>query len=862
MSPFPFLVREFDPVVEALRGGRTSFTEEEALGARFWSVGDDAALREDLRFRPTWEGRWILAEHLLANDIAYEELLTRGGGVVALPDQFAAWDQTYDSHAVLCPRDPRLVVRSDGVRLAASEFGDRPRLVDASPLEQWVTHLPFYSLRAVAASMPSGGWDARALDEQVPQLLGWLKVDLPRGGDRRLFVARIDGHSMDDGVNALRDKSLAVFRAGAVDVDAQPTVVVRGAYRNPDTAGYVLKRLVRSTDGVRLVSANPDHIRYPDIELDPTRAVELSVVAELLRPLAAESYDRELRAKRTPGTRPLESRDHRAKVLERLEATLDRVFGPPPAPTNAPPEALWNGWSATLCLDDVGLGVRLSALAGLPSEAGMVSVVGAPPTSALRPANARLHPSIIRVQPQTGLYVTTAEGLSGPAAEALAACAVRGLDEERASVFVRRGERHWFRRDTPRVRAGETFRLVIGPAMRLDKVGVRTPFPLGGGWSQIEWSLPEEPSTEDRTVLEGLGVALEPAPLALSFSGRVPRRITLGAHGEEIARWQPGDAVQVRVTATKAGASREACLFALGPRGVASIALVDPPPWSVTLSELVPGRYALRVEARESAVPPDECFFEVHERVDGAWPRAEATLEGVPASTPVDLSVALEATTLHTPPFWPLRGRWDQGTVMHLNPLRANEIGEVDLTSWRAVLAGTLATTRVAKLTLHANPLRTWTLQHHRIPSPEAVRDALATIWARIGDAVQAAAAMPAMLFDPWLRPALRELGWSVPPAWNPALTHDELAAVGIRSPSGVRAVLVALPTPQWDQDLWSALADRLSEDGIRDLVVSNGVRWRFYDARRRRWRLPHSVLDALASDRGWQNFHQDLDAP
>ncbi|MFO0625610.1 MAG: S24 family peptidase [Polyangiales bacterium] len=797
MTRVPFLVREFDPVVEAQRDRRTSFTEEEALGARFWSVGDDAALREDLRFRHTWEDRWILAEHLLANDIVYEQLHARGGGVLPLPDQFVAWDQTYDAHTVLCPRDPRLVVRSDGVRLAASEFGDRPRLVDASPLEQWVTHLPFYSLRAVAASMPSGGWDGRALDEQVPQLLGWLKVDLPRGGDRRLFVARIDGQSMNDGVNALRDGSLAVFRAGAVDLDAQPTVVVRGAYRDPDTAGYVLKRLVRSRGRVRLVSANPDHTRYPDIELDPTRAAELSVVAELLRPLAAESYERELRAKRSPGTRPLESREHRAKVLERLEATLDRVFGPPPAPPDAPPEALWNRWSATLCLDDAGLGVRLSALEGLPGDAGMVSVMGAPATSAQRPSNARLHPSLIRVPPQTGPYVTTVEGLSGPAAEALAACAVRGLDEARASVFVRRGDRHWFRRDTPRVRAGETLRLVIGPALSLDKIGDRSPFPLGGGWSQVEWSLPDEPSTEDRSVLEVLGVALEAAPLALRFSGRVPRRITLGARGEEIARWQPGDAVQVRVTATKVGAaSREACLYALGPRGVTSIALTGTPPWSVTLSALLPGRYALRVEARESAVPPDECFFEVHEQVDGAWPRAEATLAGVAPNAPADLAVALESARLRTPPFWPLRGRWDQGTVMHLTPLRANEIGEVDLTPWRAVLAGTLSTTRIAKLTLHANPLQTWTLQHRRTPSPESVRAALATIWAQIGDAVQAAAAMPAMLFDPWLRPALRELGWSVPPRGTPPSRTTISRRLGSAPRRGARGTHRAADAP------------------------------------------------------------------
>jgi hypothetical protein len=113
------------------------------------------------------------------------------------------------------------VVQKARVRLAASQLSELPRLEDASPLERFTTHLPVYSLRAVAASMPDGGWGPRALDE-VPDQLGWVRVELGSHTDRRsLFLARIAGHSMEGGRVPLADGRYALFTiAGGADSTA------------------------------------------------------------------------------------------------------------------------------------------------------------------------------------------------------------------------------------------------------------------------------------------------------------------------------------------------------------------------------------------------------------------------------------------------------------------------------------------------------------------------------------------------------------------------------------------------------------------------------------------------------------------
>ena len=64
----------FDALVERAEASRLSFQEEELLRDTHWSLGQDARLREDVRFRPTPWGSWIPATAYLANDTLFAQL--------------------------------------------------------------------------------------------------------------------------------------------------------------------------------------------------------------------------------------------------------------------------------------------------------------------------------------------------------------------------------------------------------------------------------------------------------------------------------------------------------------------------------------------------------------------------------------------------------------------------------------------------------------------------------------------------------------------------------------------------------------------------------------------------------------------
>jgi len=71
-------VTSFETVVARYGSARLTFTETEALKASQWSLGEESRLREDVRFRPTPWGRWLLSERLLANDALYDAMRESG----------------------------------------------------------------------------------------------------------------------------------------------------------------------------------------------------------------------------------------------------------------------------------------------------------------------------------------------------------------------------------------------------------------------------------------------------------------------------------------------------------------------------------------------------------------------------------------------------------------------------------------------------------------------------------------------------------------------------------------------------------------------------------------------------------------
>lgn len=867
-TSFPFYDPVFDLVVARYRDARVSFTEAEALEAAFWRRGEDASLREDVRFRPTPWGRWVLRDVALANEGLVARLLEMGGRDLSLDEALGTLEARSGQRHAVCGGDARLVVQKGRVRLAASQLSELPRLEDASPLERFTTHLPVYSLRAVAASMPDGGWGPRALDE-VPDLLGWVRVELGSHTDRRsLFLARIAGHSMEGGRVPLADGRYALFSIAGGGLDGEPVVLVRGAFRDPETGAYALKRLHREADGagVRLVSQNPDRARYPDIVLDPSRAHEVRVVARLVAPLDALPFDRAPRSAVRTGERDLHSRQGVAALLAALEARLDALFRGADA---APTEAAAAPWSAWLALADDGLRVALGALEGLPADVRYVEVAGA--DDRLRAAHARVHRTSLRVGPSTEPYVLCAEGGDGRS-EPLGGVQVEGLAAEVATVFVPGAGELWRRVATARLPNGRKVRLVLSPSLTSVREVAASLLPRGDGWRVVELTVPDDPSAELRATLAEVGLSIAAGALTLCAAGTLPRRVEETPRGEALPVWRVGDDVTLDLRASAPQAEGSARVFVLGPGGLRAIDLPAGGAWSLRLTGLTAGRYLARVAAVSTEVALDELVFEVRDAVRGQWPDARASLDdegaellGAAEPHPRDLSVWREGwpLRLHAPPFWPLWGRWSATTGAQLPALQADEAGEVDWSPWAAVLAPVVDHCRIGTLTLDLGELGRAEVAHASAPTPAAVREALQALWVGVEAIVRDPIEGALGAYEAWFAPALQRLGWVAPPAPDGSLCVPGMACARLLRADTQGPSLLAIASPaRFDaEDARAAVAALVQRAGVEGAIFTDGVRWRSYEARRRRWRKTVALDASLASDDAFELFFQDFDA-
>ena len=125
--------------------------------------------------------------------------------------------------------------------------------------EQFHTAVPVYDLAVAAGSFGTS---------QSPEPVGWMRVQPSHHMDKRMFVARIVGHSMED---AIPDGSWGLFRlftAGAVPagtaLDGKRVIVQLRGEADPETGGqYTLKRwrvTKHAADGgVAQIELRPDN---------------------------------------------------------------------------------------------------------------------------------------------------------------------------------------------------------------------------------------------------------------------------------------------------------------------------------------------------------------------------------------------------------------------------------------------------------------------------------------------------------------------------------------------------------------------------------------------------------------------------
>ena len=168
----------FDSIVEALSKSHLSADETELLRESHWKLGEDARLREDLRFRETPWGRWVAATSFVANDAAVEDS-RKGASSSLCRALLAEREQLIRAPLCLCAlvtrasssRGPEYVwPRASSRTNLASRTTSQPREIHDAPATPHA--------QSGGGFVPAGNGVARA-HEEVIDTLGWVRVTLP-----------------------------------------------------------------------------------------------------------------------------------------------------------------------------------------------------------------------------------------------------------------------------------------------------------------------------------------------------------------------------------------------------------------------------------------------------------------------------------------------------------------------------------------------------------------------------------------------------------------------------------------------------------------------------------------------------------
>lgn len=856
--------RSFDPLVARLAASTTTLSERELLQPTHWSLGEDARLREDLRFRETPWGRWILAEDLVANDAINRWLRAERRSAMPLEAALRRAVDLFGRRCVFCPDDPRFVLRHDEVHLAASELSRQPVIeAEVGELERYATHLPLHSLKAAAASEPAGQWGPRA-QEQVIETLGWVRVSLPgRRLNDRMFIAEVEGHSMNDGRSGLVDGGFAIFELWPSGSRQHLNVLVRGAFRDPETGSYAVKKFVadqRDADGrhhrVSLVSLNPDKERYPDIELAAEDDELLTVVAKVVQALSADDYERRPKPLRRVGRRTLAGReglDEQATSLGRRVASFfDAAL--PEAEEDEEGEAPSDGWHSRLVcmeLEAGGLHIEAGPLDGLPPFARKLHTVGEAGWDALvLAANIRERPVRVPVRPATGPWRWEALGFEDEQDLGMDRLGLDALDASVPVVFRVDAEGVGRRVKSTALALGQAYRLLLPPNVGEASLGIE----IDQGWRLWSIELAGEVSATTRQALAALGLEAGEAWPRLEWALFPATAWRTNARGVSYPVFDVGDEVLVSVDGTSAGDGDTSMLFLHGPTGTERLELSSD--GVISLGTLSPGRWACALLHPRTTVPNTTLVFEV----------AEHAARRVAARCDVAVPAGLASLEASAPPGWPVTLRWCALHEEQLTTLHAGDDGAVDLDGVRALIEARSRRTRIADLVVDFGELGRRSIAHDARTSVDEVREALNALWQQRSGLVRSRAGAWITLLPTWFEPVTALFGYGIEPladgvlptseadaphglaAWR--LTVDERVVGAItRSPSRVLVLTTDLDAVLGTARDW--LDRACSGAQQREALVTDGVRWTIHHRRnhlsRSVWDLGACVVDRRA---------------
>jgi len=845
----------FDALVTRLSKSPTTFSEREVLDPSHWSLGEDARLREDLRFRETPWGRWMLAENLVANDAIYRWLHAERRGSIAVDAALNRASSLFGRRCVFCADDPRFVLRHDQVHLAASELSRQPVVEDeVGDLEKYSTHLPLHSLKAAAASEPAGEWGNRAQD-QVIETLGWVRVTLPgRRLNDHMFIAAIEGHSMDDGKSGLVDGGYAVFELWPSGTRQSLNVLVRGAFTDPETGSYAVKKYLadeRDAEGchhkVSLVSLNPNKERYPDIELQPEDDDDITVVAKVVQALSSDEYERRPKARRRVGRRKLTA-DEQATRLARRVASFFEGAALDSDDEDASEATSTGGQTRLVCLDVPagGLHVEIGPLVDLPLFAHKLKklrVVGTEWDAFILAANAKARPTRVPVRPGTGPWRWEAVGFEEEQELGLEELALDALDVTAPLVFRVDPDGVGQRLQSTTLALGQAYRLLLPPKVG-DDVGIE----LDGGWRIWSLDLAAQLSPTTRQMLTALGLDVGEACPRLEWALTQASAWRTNTRGESYPAFEAGTELLVNVSGISMDEGEETVLFLHGPSGTEQLTVSAG--GLVSLGRPAAGRWACALMHSRTNVHPTTLIFEV----------AENAIQHVVATWTAAAPGSISSVEATAPPGWPVLLRWRVFASYEetLATLYGNDDGTVPVESFAPVIEARAARTRLADLVVDFGELGRRVLDHDGRASLKQVREQLTALWQQRSGLVQSRKGAWLQLRKPWFEPVTELLGYGLADlplqadvdaphdltAWT--LTVDEREVGHItRSPSRVLVLTTNIDAVLRDHRAWIDRA--CSATNVRDAIITDGARWTTHrkgsqQLKQQEWSLDHAI--------------------
>jgi hypothetical protein len=771
----PRLISSFDSVIEAFSSSNISFTEEEALKTSHWEKGEDARLREDFRFRSTPGGRWILSHNLLANEALSKWFRSNLKSAVSLDSALDALGTFDDRKWVFCPEDRKFVLEDGVLRLAAGQLTDEPLVEEPLEISKYTTHLPIHTLDAVAASEPSGEWGPQAQEELI-ETFGWLRVTLPHKLNDRMFVAQIKGNSMNDGRSGLVNGAYAVFELWPAGTRQNKIVLVRGAFKDPETGSYALKKYVadvRDKEGrhqrISLVSLNPDKDHYPDIELNPEDDETVFVIAQYLAALSGNQFSRK--------PKPLPRKTTRRNLTDsyvsgKMQKRVKEIFGEKEEGVDTKGHKL--DWASRLvCLDFEGGGLHAETrpLTWLPNFVKRVTLQAGSKSSIILGTNLKNRTWRQMVPPSRDGYEWSAPGFEEDVGEELAGLTIPCLSEHIPALFkvdaAGIGQPIVGKALSP----GQEYRMVVPPDQRVHEVMVGICNDLDFGWQLWDFVMPVEPDREVQNLLAGLQLDVGKTAPRLCWVGFPPVSYRQTPRGETYPCFHVKRPPILSIKGLSIPKSGKASVFVFSGDQFTSASLPEGDEWTIALDELPVGPAMVRVLHEKPEIAPVNLPFFVANKTDETV-KAEIAVQIAGEKKTADENGLIVAQhhlgkiegegnelEIAGPPLWQVRSHWQDTSSSLVKNTHISDTGEMDLVELMSQTREKRERLTPGNWHFDFAELGHIDLHHDPIPDPEDLIERLVKLIDEKGTALTGFAGQFPLLKNLWLDPLLPLMG-------------------------------------------------------------------------------------------------------